>query len=279
MRVSKTLPRLSLTGFGYSAIILGLVVLVMAVNYSNNLLFTGVYFWFSLLLTSGIRGWMQFSRLADGQWHYGELFAGNQTELLLKIDGDGFDGLLFIKGESDCVWRPEIENCGVQTLQPPSLLAIEILGLWRYRKATPALRELYVYAQPKAHLSLQTHLQQASLSSAEVDEISYLRPWQLGDSFRAVDWKTTARIDSGQEAQWVCREYGGEQSSQLCHLHWQQLDTLNEKQRRETLTAWLLELFHQNIAWQLSLPSQTFAASNSYRHRVNCLRALAGRTL
>ena len=276
MAGKNVLPRVGLTGFGVSAIVLGLLVLVMAVNYSNNLLFTGVYFWFSLLITSGIRGWMQFCRLPQGQWHYAELFARTDSQLTLRLEYAGFDGHLYLKGEPDCIWRVEIAESGMQTLLPPPLVGEELLGLWRYRIAAPALPPLCVYACPHPHLSLEQHLQQATIAQSETDEISYLRPWVVGDSFRSVDWKTTARNDSGDEAQWICREYDGEQSSPLCFLDWHELPSLSEQQRRETLTAWVLELFAQNQPWALVLPEQALDADCSYRHRVSSLRALAG---
>lgn len=270
------LPSVRLSGFGVSAIVLGLLVLVMAVNYSNNLLFTGVYFWFSLLITSGIRGWMQFNRLPEGQWQHADLFARYRSELHLQLDSSDFDGHLYLQGETDCIWRPEIAHSGMQTLQTPQLVGEELLGLWRYRIASPALPRLCVYACPEAHISLEQHQQRANIAQMEADEISYLRPWQQGDSFRSVDWKTTARNDSGDEASWICREYGGEQESQLCCLDWQDLHSLSEQQKRETLTAWVLELFAQNQPWLLQLPEQMLEAGCSYRHRQASLRLLAG---
>lgn len=145
MFIPYSMPRFSLTGFGYSAILLGLFILLMAVNYNNNLLFTAVYFWFALLFTSGIRGLLQFVSLPDGRWTFAELFASNENQLQLCIDNDRFEGHLYIHGERDCIWRAHITDIGVQQLIAPDFVGIELLGLWRFRKPAPLLAPVCVY--------------------------------------------------------------------------------------------------------------------------------------
>lgn len=276
MFIPYSMPRFSLTGFGYSAILLGLFILLMAVNYNNNLLFTAVYFWFALLFTSGIRGLLQFVSLPDGRWTFAELFASNENQLQLCIDNDRFEGHLYIHGERDCIWRAHITDFGVQQLIAPDFVGIELLGLWRFRKPAPLLAPVCVYPPPIAHLPLQQHLQQAKLAVEEVDEISFVRPWQPDDSFRNVDWKSSARLQNGDQPRWICRVYGGDQPSSLCHLDWQDLSSLGEQAWRETLTAWVLELFANNTPWRLTLPELDIDSEHSYRHRVRCLQAIAG---
>lgn len=273
-QASPRWPGLYPTAFGWAVMVLSLVSWLMAINYSNNLLYAVVCLWLALLLSSGIQGWLTFRRVRWQAFRTGELFAGQLNELTLPVMRQGFSGPLRLgsgraaDGEQ-LHWALTPTAPGWQTLQPPPLLGEDALGLWRFRHKLPALPARLVFARPLAHLPL-SDWQQARSRQQENEDIAGLRDYRSGDAFRQIDWNASAR-----RAALVSREWQGDQQHELHHLDWHALSGLSRDQRQQTLTAWVLELADRQQCWAMTLPQQQLAAAAGHAQRSACLHAIA----
>lgn len=265
-------PRILPTHFGWTLIALISIAWLMAINYSNNLLYAVVCLWLSLLITSGLLAWLSFRQVRVLGWQHDELFAHLANRILLSVDRSGFAGQLFVgsdPGQVEGLWLCSPDKPGRQTLQAPPFNARDTLGLWQLSRPLPALAGRIVYAQPLAHLPLEPrHL--GVIAHQEPDDIAGLRDYQAGDAWRQIDWSAT-----GRRGGLVSRQWQGEQTSGLYRLHWQALDSLSPRQRQETLSAWVISLFDWQQGWSLQLPDIELNADSDWQHRHRSLTAIA----
>lgn len=268
------LPRVGVTPFGATVLVLIIVTLLMAVNYSNNLLYAVAYIWIALFITSGLKSWLQFRKVTPSGWQHGQLYAGVVNTLTLSVNSTGFDGILFLAGgdihDQHCVWHYSPESPGRYHLMPPKLCAVDPLKLWQFRQRLPAIRDQLIFARPVEHLPFHRAFKQVPSAELESEDISGLRDYQVTDDFRHIDWSATAR--SGR---YVVREWEGIQRKEQFWLSWNDLAPLSRRQRQETLTAWVIKLFDQQHAWGLELPNVTIATAADWQHRNHCLQLIA----
>lgn len=275
-------PRVRPTYFGWTLLVLILLSWLMAVNYSNNLLYAVVCLWLSLLAASLLLVWLSFRQVRILGWQHQELFAGLPNPVRLSFDRAGFVGQLFVgqllagqllvghdKLQQECLWRCVPARPGRQSLQAPALCATDALGLWQVSRPLPALTGRMVFAQPIAHLPLDPKRLGVSRHQ-EPDDIAGLRDYQSGDAWRHIDWKASARRGG-----LVSRQWQGEQSADLYALRWQALETLSPRQRQETLSAWVINLFERQQDWSLQLPGVTLGVACGWQHRQQSLGAIA----
>lgn len=264
------------TGFGWTIITLIALSWLMAINYSNNLLYAVVCLWLSLLVTSGLLAWSQFHRVQVMGWQMGELFADHPNRLILSLQRQGFGGRLHLDGSTGsqagndaCGWACIPDKPGKQSLQPPPLLGNDTLGLWQLAMPLQPISARMVFACPRAHRPLAS-LQQARAHDREPENIAGLRDYQQGDDFRHIDWKATAR-----RAAPVTREWSGDQPTAVHALAWDALAGLSSRQKQETLTAWVIQLSDSQQRWSLLLPDRVLEAGSDWQHRQRSLVAIA----
>jgi uncharacterized protein (DUF58 family) len=104
----------------------------------------------------------------------------------------------------------------------------------------------------------------------EPEDIQGLRDYQSSDAFRHIDWNASARSGG-----LVSREWGGEQATSTYALDWDHLDSLSTRQKQETLTAWVIDLFSEQQQWSLQLPQEKIKVGKDWQHRQHCLMAIA----
>jgi uncharacterized protein (DUF58 family) len=263
-----------LTPFGWTLSALILIAWLMAINFSNNLLYAVVCLWLSLLITSALLAWLAFRQVRILGWQHDELFAHRPNSIRLSVDRAGFAGRLSIgldhpQQREECLWQCAPPNPGRQSLQPPPLWAWDMLGLWQLSRPLPALTERVVYAQPIAHVPLEPQ-NLGVVAQQEPDDIAGLRDYQAGDAWRRIDWKASARRGG-----LVSRQWQGAQSADLHVLRWQALAPLPPRQRQETLSAWVIGLFECQQGWSLQLPNLELDADAGWSHRQRSLTAIA----
>lgn len=269
---AKQRPRLSPTRFGWTIIALIALSWLMAINYSNNLLYAVVCLWISLLLSSGLLAWLQFRQIQAGSWDIDEIYAQSINKLVLHYFRNGFSGPVFIDGHTpslECHWYCSPQLSGRQVLQPPALCGYDTLGLWKLTKILPKTQELVVFSRAYAHTVLPT-IAFGNSQDHEPEEIKGFKQYASGDEFRHIDWSASAR--SGHL---TLREWEGNQPSTVYDLNWQALPHLNPEQKQQTLTAWVNTIAGEQDSWSLILPEGQLPVGKGEKHRRDCLIAIA----
>lgn len=262
---------LRITPHGIVIIGLNIITLIMAINYHNNLLYAVSYLWLALIITSGIRSSLLFKKVTPNHWLYDDIFAKTPALFTLRLNDNGYCDTLRIKGYKGITWKTNLQQRGKQTLYPPKLEGLDTLGIWAYCKPIEPIVDVWVFAHPKAHIHLNDHTQACKTESHENDDIQQLRTYRSEDSFKSIDWKASARSQD-----WVARDYHGQQTDKSYQLDWQNLNNLNDDKKRETLTAWVLELNQRGHNWDLRIPHLYLESLTGHQHRTRCLIALAG---
>ncbi len=268
---NKSVFRFNPTGFGWVVIVLICLSWTLAVNYNNNLLYAVLSLWVSLLITTVLFSWYQFKSVEFSGWQTDHIYADNYNEIQLSINKSGFEGKFYLNNHisNALIWICKPSDPGRQTLTSPNLNAIDSFGLWRFSKNIPNLENQTVLANPIEHQKLETTINNQA-NVLEKEDIAALKSYHSDDSYREIDWKATARA-----GELISREWEGNQNSSIHHLSWWDLESLSVKQKKETLTAWVIELYNQQQGWSLEIPNYTFGSDNSAKHRDQCLYRIA----
>ena len=102
-----------------------------------------------------------------------------------------------------------------------------------------------------------------------LDEFAGLRGYQRGDSARSIHWKSFPKLQRPMVKQFqetLDREFW---------LDWSELPELDAEARLSQLTRWVLEAEAQHLSYGLRLPGTRIAPSRGATHQHACLRALA----
>ena len=104
---------------------------------------------------------------------------------------------------------------------------------------------------------------------AGLDEFAGLRGYQRGDTPRAIHWKSFPKTQQPMVKQFqetLDREFW---------LDWHELPELDVEARLSQLTRWVLEAEAQHLSYGLRLPGTRIPPSRGATHQHACLRALA----
>jgi len=102
-----------------------------------------------------------------------------------------------------------------------------------------------------------------------LDEFAGLRNYHRGDTPRAIHWKSFAKLQQPMVKQFqetLDREFW---------LDWNELPEFDAEKRLSQLTRWVLEAEAQHLSYGLRLPGTRIAPSRGATHQHACLRALA----
>jgi uncharacterized protein (DUF58 family) len=102
-----------------------------------------------------------------------------------------------------------------------------------------------------------------------LDEFAGLRNYQRGDTARSIHWKSFPKLQQPMVKQFqetLEREYW---------LDWNELSGLDAEARLSQLTRWVLEAEAQHLSYGLRLPGMRIRPSRGAAHQHACLRALA----
>ena len=260
------------------------VLLLVAVNYGNNLVFAMA---FLLLAAWSQSAWSAWRQLVDLRVHAlpprevacGETlrieFAVEPTDARLRktvsLSMDGIEGaaadvahagttLLGIDARSNRrgVHRPD--RIGLASRWP--------FGWWRASfqvVAAPCI----VYPLPRGTLPLPDASPVQAQRAEGADAFSDLRGYRAGDAPARIDWRAWARRE-----ELLTRQFDGERGAASRLLRWS--DTQGDGEARlSQLARWILDADARGDEYGLDLSSASIAPSRGSAHRLACLRALA----
>jgi len=277
----------SAAGFGF--LLLLCIILLLGINYQNNLAYGVVFLLLSLLLIviihtysnlsgltiSFVRGHpcfvgenaafeLQLSPAAGRQYHSLQLSwqSGSETALDLPDCGDGTVTLYLPAPQRGVLSAGELL---IQTYYP--------LGLIKAWSWLDADLQALVYPRPVAGGSL-TETASANGDGNETgqtgaQEFVGLEQYQQGMSPRHIAWKQYARGQGLLAKQYV------DYADKNCWLSWQLWPELDAEARLSRLTWWTLQLEKQGAVYGLNLPHIEIEPGRGELHRNRVLQTLA----
>lgn len=277
----------SRVGLGFSAMLLGM--LLLAINYQNNLIF-GLCFWlFSVFLVTILHTFANLSGLALRAGAVEPVFAGQQAHFHLHVDsGRRARRLLQVGFRGHDISTIELEAAQSQRelrlpypaltrgLLSPGRLYLRSdfpLGLLRCW-SLPALDwQCVVYPQPKMLRPLRSSAAGSEGSDLNArldsDEFSGFQRYQPGEPPRRIHWKAYAK---GQGL--ISKHFDQARADELV-LSWDSLPDLTTEDRLSTLCAWALECDRRSLFYGLQLPTVALPVASGHQHLSEVLRELA----
>ena len=277
------------TRAGYGFVVVLVVMLLAAINYSNSMAFVLTF----LLVSLGANAMWQTHRnllkldiIVEGA---APVFAGQQARvrvaianphrfarngLQLRID-DQPARTVDVPGED----RIEFElplltqrrgQVPVGRIRIDTRYPLALFEAWSWpRYTTPVL----AYPRPADNAPPLALSGEGGDTGQPVtgdgDEFAGLRKYSPGDSPRHVAWKAVAR--SGR---WLTKEFHTHRSEDRW-LRWDDTGAQGVEQRLSILCRWVLDAHQQGAPYGLELPDRVFAPAISEAHRHECLKALA----
>lgn len=294
-RIGAPALRPSVTGLG--ALLLVGVLLLMAVNEANNLLYALAFLMAALWLCDGVLAWhnlqglrlqwLQPDPVFAGQpamWHWqlrGGLRARHGLHLAWAAvaptadaaDAAGSDGgpaallLQAVPAGADPACALPLASTGRGWQDAPVLRVRSLypLGLWQATRVFAGGPRRLVWPQPLSKAAAPA----SAGSSAPADHtFTGLSPWRVGDSPRRMAWRAMARDEQPR-----VKRFDGERGAQCPPLRWQ--DTRGDTETRlSMLVRWLLDADASGQPWVLEMPGHAPLRADL---GAPCLRQALGR--
>lgn len=274
------------TGLGYAVLLL--VMLLGAINYSNNLIFALTFLLAGLGMVAMLHTYRNLAQLQlrAGQGRPG--FVGEPLGFqvwLRSTDGrprqalelrtvEGDTAMAEAGREAVSVWlhRPAARR-GANRLGQVTISTRFPLGLFHAWSRVDFAHSELAYPSPAPpgppppELADTTAL--AGDLSAGTEDFRGLRHYRPGDSLRQIHWKSLAR---GQEP--LTKEFGAARTP-LCWLDFAATPEADTEARLRRLCRWVLDAERAQLGYGLRLPGQTWPPARGDAHRDRCLAALA----
>ena len=163
---------------------------------------------------------------------------------------------------------------GRQRLDRLALTTVYPLGFWRSWRYEAADASYLVYPRPEGMLllpdgpALTTDV--PSGAGAGGDDYSGVRPYQVGESQRHIDWRAAAR---GQRL--LVKKFSSAGSRRVRFEYEDTLVLGDMEARLRQLCRWIVDADHAGLAYGLRLPGFDAEPARGATHRERCLAALA----
>lgn len=279
------------TGIGY--LVMLLVLMLVAVNYSNNLIFT---LCFLLTATMFLSVWLSIrnlrgfsaSQVRVRPVHAGQPLAyeialtehSGQSHLYLTLKPAGKrdkkadkETFYHLRQDQPQEWtyQQSTEHRGVHNSQVLNVATTWPLGLFHLSKSLINLPETLVYPQAQNCSPIPENISgQAAHAQQESEELAGLREYQPGDNLRRIHWRS---LSKGQALQ--VKEFDGAAGEPSIWLRWQDLSALGYEERIRTLCHRILECQQQGQEFGLQLPGTEIPPQRGSQHINSCLKELA----
>lgn len=275
------------TGLGFAVLLL--VMLLGAINYSNNLIFALTFLLAGLGLVAMLHTYRNLAGLAlrAGQGRPGFVGAPLGYQLWLRArDGrprpalelrtaEGAVTVTEIRHDEASVWlhRPATRR-GPQRLGRITVSCRYPLGLFRAWSQLDFAHSELAYPTPappgpRPTAAPADGTARASRPRAGDEDFQGLRPYRPGDALRRVHWKALAR---GQDA--LTKEFGTA-GSPLVWLDFATTPEAGTEARLSRLCRWILDAESSQLSYGLRLPGEEWPPGRGNSHRDRCLAALA----
>lgn len=272
------------TALGVGFFVVILLLLLIAINFSNNLIFTLSFFMASAFMLSI---WFTLRNLAhielvnvrvkpvhSGQKLDYQIAVKEQSgsdHLYLQIPGS--EGFFHLGANEERIWHHEIEASrrGLHEARPLSVTCLWPLGFFSISKVLGELPEVLIYpaAEPVADLQ-EEHSGAAAHSQSEAEELDGLREYQAGDNVKRIDWRAMARRQQLQ-----VKHFDGADGDPSLWLDWQATQGMDYEQRIRCLCHWVLDCQQSGREFGLRLPAIEIEPKRDGQHIQSCLSELA----
>ena len=278
-----------------------LVMLVLAINYSNSMAYVMTFLLGSLLMISMLHTYRNLRSLIIGSQAASPVFAGDMLSYPILIDNRAGQKRVAItieavvkKGKKNrtgnkleplMVNLPAAKitrnNLLIQTtsrgyLRPGRLRITSCypIGLFRAWSYFEPERACIVYPRPAGSPQLPPYTdyasEQQSGKNAGTDDFTGFKPYRHGDSIRNIDWKAFAKEQPLQ-----VKRFSGSGASKLI-LNWNHCGNPGDVERcLSQLCLWVLHADREGFLYGLAIPGVSVDPGSGDFHLQKCLTALA----
>lgn len=270
-------------GLGFSVLLL--VMLVGALNYSNNaaLLLTcllGAASASSMLVAFRSLDGLRLSHISAGPAVAGEpielklSFESSRLRQAIRLDLNNSSTAFMLDGSQPTQVKLllDTEIRGWQPLPRMRLWSNWPLGLFRSWSWLHPEQSVLVWPRPEAAgPSPQAPAEDSQhMRLHRGDELAALRDYRAGDPQRHIAWKASARQDS-----LMVKDFEQPQARPQWQLDWRQLRGMDDESRICRLARWLNEAQAQRCHVSLWLPTEEIRSGSGPLHHIRCMNALA----
>lgn len=278
-------------GIGY--LLMLLILMLVAVNYSNNLIFTLCFLMTATMLLSV---WLSIRNL----WGFRAthvrvrpVHAGQDLAFEIALNEHSGQHHLYLTLSSqhkqrskttlqpfyhlrsgqpfEWVYQQPTQQRGLHNPQRLNVDTVWPLGLFKLSRPLIELPETLVYPQAKSAQSIpETTCGQAAHAHTEAEELAGLRAYQPGDNPRRINWRS---LSKGQNLQ--VKEFDGAAGDPAIWLRWQDLHAIGYEARIRTLCHHILECQKRGQEFGLLLPGIELPPKRGGQHISTCLKQLA----
>jgi uncharacterized protein (DUF58 family) len=274
------------TAFGSGFSVLLLVMLVGALNYTNNAALLLTCLVAAACAASMLVAFRSLDGLSLRSIQAGQAIAGEPLPLTLELDSGGQPRsairldlagtsqafALEASGSTSVTVLLDTEQRGWLTLPRLRIWSTWPLGLFRaWSWLHPQMAVLVwplaeAYGPPPVQASDNPRL--ARLQQG--DDLAGLRSYRIGDPQRRIAWKASARHND-----LLVKEYEQPQALEEWQLDWRAMHGLDNETRIARLARWLNEAEAQHRHSSLWLPSEHIPSGSGPVHYAHCMSALA----
>lgn len=281
-----------MTGFGLTWLVTSIIMMMLAANYSNNLLLFIALIMFSIQANGSWLAWLNIRKLTLKTLQLEPIYALQTNSIkvqLEKAQGKYLSGVTVSltdevfagsKARHVSLGSDKLVNTEV-TLKPLArgrfamnniqLSYHDSLGLWHWKKNCTSEAMLWVYPTPQGKLALpKPKAKQGTYLKREQGDFSHVRSYQRGDSLNHIAWKQMARTGDV-----MTKEFDGGEGLRQTILSYQEMKSGDTEQRLSQLCRWILDSHQKQLKYSLELPNQTIDAAQGEAHKEVCLQALA----
>ena len=274
------------------------VMLLGAVNYTNNLAFALTFLMASISMVSMLHCYRNLLGLRVNIGTIPSVFCGetllvpiilnnqqNNARYALKLQFHQDKSLSSLAAplpvftdvgadqQSRCNVPIHTHQRGLHPLPRVTLRSSFPLGLfqtWAYAQHTA---HYLVYPTPTTKHDLpsvpSTHTNLNGDRGKGTDDFAGLRNYQHSDSLRHVHWKAVAR-----EQGMFTKQFGGDRAEELW-LDWESLPQTDIETRLSRLCRWVIDADASHINYGLRIPGTMIPLGTGPNHKHRCLKALA----
>jgi len=273
------------TMFGLGFSILLLVMMVGALNYSNNAALLLTCLLGAASSTSMLFGFRTLDGLRLSHIRAGHAVVGQPIELTLvfetvrarssiRVDLDDTFTAFAIEADGTATVKMILATTyrGWQPLPRIRLWTTWPLGLFRAWSWLYPDQSVLVWPRPesagpppRAPADDARHMR-----LYRGDELAALRDYRAGDPQRHIAWKASAHHDN-----LLVKDFEQPQSRPQWQLDWRQLRSMDNESRIARLARWVSEAQAQRRSYSLWLPDSEIAASSGPLHYAHCMNMLA----
>lgn len=285
--------RIRPTAAGVGYLVMLLILMLIAVNYSNNLIFTLCFLLSAAMLLSvwlSIRNLRGFSAK---QVRVRPVHAGQMLEYEVSLNEHSGQHHLYLTlncadiarekslrepfyhlrsgHPQEWTYQQPTQQRGVHNPQQLNVSTVWPLGLFKLSRQLIKLPEILVYPQSGPATSvLENRAGYAAHAHTEAEELAGLRQYQAGDNLRRINWRS---LSKGQALH--VKEFDGADGDPAIWLRWQDLHNIDYEARIRTLCYRVLECQQRGQEFGLILPGIELAPQRGGHHISACLTQLA----